>query len=175
MWDPWFTSFKYVVHCHFSLCMCQCGHYNMYSNVVLASFSATMQLHQCCTRSGAPTNRSLLICIARPHIDTYLHKKISTLCRGSCSVFTFTAKTSIRQTKCTAPSTNHCHRDGGTVGARGRGKQGAARPPQILVDQLTLSQPGGIDYTHQITNQWSPLRFSDLPPPAVMRLALSAP
>ena len=79
----------------------------------------------------------------------YLHKKISTLCRGSCSVFTFTAKTSIRQTKCTAPSTNHCHRDGGTEGAGG--KQGAARPPQILVDQLiTLSQPGGIDYAHQI-------------------------
>ena len=68
-------------------------------------------------------------------------------------MFTFTAKTSIRQTKCTAPSTNHCHRDGGIKGAGG--KQGAARVPQILVDQLTLHQPGGIDYAQQITTHLS--------------------
>ena len=35
------------------------------------------------------------------------------------------------------------------------------RNPQILVDQLTLSQPGGADYAHHITS--SNPGFSDLP------------
>ena len=34
-------------------------------------------------------------------------------------------------------------------------------PPKILVDQLTLSQPGGADYAHHI-NTGTP-GFSDLP------------
>ena len=53
-------------------------------------------------------------------------------------MFTFTAKTSIRQTKCTAPSTNHCHRDGGT-----KGEQGVTTPSQILIYMATLSKPRG--------------------------------
>ena len=52
------------------------------------------------------------------------------------------------------------------------GSKGAARPPRILVDQLTLSQPGGDRLCSP--DYYSPHRFSDLPPPAVMRLALSA-
>ena len=54
-------------------------------------------------------------------------------------MFTFTAKTSIRQTKCTAPSTNHCHRVGGT-----KGEQRGTTSPQILMyNMVTLSRPWG--------------------------------
>ena len=38
---------------------------------------------------------------------------------------------------------------------------GVRREPQILVDQLTLSQPGGVDYAHHITSGTP--GFSDLP------------
>ena len=41
------------------------------------------------------------------------------------------------------------------------GGRGAAAPPQILADQLTLSQPGGTDYAHLITTGTP--GFSDLP------------
>ena len=40
------------------------------------------------------------------------------------------------------------------------GCRGCHGAPQILADQSTLSQPGGADYTHQITTGTS--RFSDL-------------
>ena len=43
------------------------------------------------------------------------------------------------------------------VGEGGRG----AHAPQILSDQLTLSQPGGADYARYITT--GTLGFSDLP------------
>ena len=38
---------------------------------------------------------------------------------------------------------------------------GAMKPPQILTDQLTLSQQGGTDYAHHITT--GPLGFLELP------------
>ena len=45
----------------------------------------------------------------------------------------------------------------------GGGGQGSHAPsPQILVDQLALSQPGGANYTPQITSR-PPPRFSELP------------
>ena len=47
---------------------------------------------------------------------------------------------------------------------QGRG-QGGQLPPQILADQLTLSQPGGADYAHHSTTC----------PPGFLTLAASLP
>ena len=52
------------------------------------------------------------------------------------------------------------------------GGQGDAPPPKMLADSVTLSQPGGSDYAHQITTRLP--RFSNLPTslhrtPIVMR------
>ena len=49
------------------------------------------------------------------------------------------------------------YRDVGAMVARG----GISPPPNILKDQLVLSQPGGADYAHPITTGTP--RFSDLP------------
>ena len=46
-------------------------------------------------------------------------------------------------------------------GCRPWGCQGLPWHPQILEDQLTLSQPGGADYAHHATTGTP--RFSDLP------------
>ena len=48
------------------------------------------------------------------------------------------------------------------VGKGGGGQGSHAPSPQILVDQLALSQPGGANYTPQITSR-PPPRFSELP------------
>ena len=56
-------------------------------------------------------------------------------------------------------SLNHQIRDGGSGGAWGP----HAPLPQILADQLTLSQPEGADYDPPPVNTCLP-RFSDLPP-----------
>ena len=41
------------------------------------------------------------------------------------------------------------------------GSAGGGMAPQILTNQLTLSEPGGTNYAHHI-NTWTP-GFSDLP------------
>ena len=46
-------------------------------------------------------------------------------------------------------------------GVSSLGLPGVPWHPQILADQLTLSQPGGTDYAHHSTT--SPPGFSDLP------------
>ena len=49
---------------------------------------------------------------------------------------------------------------------RDSGSWGGAFAPQILADQLTLSQPGRADYAYHIKvgNKYRPFTFSDLPP-----------
>ena len=53
---------------------------------------------------------------------------------------------------------------------RNRGGRGV-QTPQILANQLTLSQPGGADYAHQSNTRPPPThRFSDLPTYLLIRV-----
>ena len=46
-----------------------------------------------------------------------------------------------------------------TTGVSSLGVPGVPWHPQILADQLTLSQPGGADYAHHIMYYWHPRIF----------------
>ena len=124
----------------------QCGHChcNMYSNVVLASDAVASMLYQM-----RRTYKSFFTHLHSPTTHRYLHKKLVHCAEEvvQCS--------HLRQKRLfVRRNVPHLRRITVTGMAELEGlggKQGATSPPQILIDQLTLYQPGGIDYAHQIT------------------------